>query len=139
MSNRGADVAPRMLPPLDDTNRAFWTGGADGRLLIQRCERCGRWQHPPSASCADCGGPVTAERVTGDGTVFTFTVNHHPFHPAVPVPYVIAIVELDEQDDLRLLTDLVEVDPAVVSIGMRVHVAFEQHDERWVPVFRPAP
>jgi uncharacterized OB-fold protein len=137
MSNASGEVAARMLPPLTDLNRAFWTGGADGLLLVQRCERCGRWQHPPEAACASCGGSVRAEPVSGAGTVYTFTVNHHPFNPAVPVPYVIAMVVLDEQDDLRLLTNLVDVDPAAVDIGLRVRVAFERHGEHWVPVFMP--
>lgn len=127
-----------MLPPLTDANRAFWTGGADGRLHIQRCTSCGRWQHPPADVCEACGGGVEAEPVSGTGTVFTFTVNHQPFNPDVPVPYVIAIVVLDEQDDLRLMTNLVGIEPDDVRVGMPVRVAFEQRDEHWVPVFEAA-
>ena len=56
----------------------------------------------------------------------------------VPVPYVIAIVELDEQAGLRFTTDLVDCDPEEVYIGMPVEVTFEQTGEAWVPLFRPA-
>src|SRR5262245_57174778 len=103
--------APRMLPALDGINTPFWTGGRDGQLLVQRCATCDRWQHPPRANCDACGGDVHAEPVSGRATVFSFTVNQHPFNPAVPPPYVIAIVELVEQSDLRLVTNLVDVDP----------------------------
>jgi uncharacterized OB-fold protein len=75
--------------------------------------------------------------VSGDGTVYSFTVDHYPFNPSVPVPYVVALVELVEQQDLRLPTNIVDCDPAVVRIGIPVHVAFEPQDDVWVPVFRP--
>jgi len=127
-----------MLPTLTDVNRPFWTGGARGELLIQRCVACERWVHPPRATCPDCDGPVRVDPVSGTGTVFTYTVNEQPYHPDVPPPYVVAIVALDEQDDLRLPTNIVRCDPDAVQIGMPVRVLFEQHGDIYVPVFEPA-
>jgi uncharacterized OB-fold protein len=129
--------ATRILPALDDHNRAFWTGGFDGQLLIERCESCARWQHPPVGRCLACDGEVVAQPVSGRGTVFTFTVNCHAFRPDVPPPYVIAIVELDEQADLRVVANVVGGDAETVTIGMAVAVDFEVQDEYAVPVFRP--
>ena len=132
-------TAPRMLPPLTDLNRAYWTGGARGELLIQRCAACGRWLHPPAPTCPSCAGTeLRFDPVSGNGTIFTFTVNHQPFHPDVPPPYVIAIVVLDEQDDLRLPTNIVDCDPDTLACGMAVRVGFEQHGDVFVPVFSPA-
>jgi uncharacterized OB-fold protein len=130
-------MAPRILPTLNDRNRPFWTGGANGQLLIQRCTACGRWVHPPVDACPSCGGALVAEAVSGHGTIFTFTVNEQQFHPDVAPPYVIAIVVLDEQDDLRLPTNIVDAEPESLEIGMPVHVQFEQHGEVFVPVFTP--
>ena len=129
--------SPRIIPPLTDANRAFWTGGAIGELLIQRCERCRRWVHPPTDACEACGGALEAEPVSGTGSVFTFTVNHQQFHPDVPPPYVIAIVVLDEQDDLRLPTNIINADPDQLECGTRVSVLFEAHGDVFVPVFEP--
>lgn len=139
------DVAPeipaRMLPAINEHNRAFWTGGADGHLLIARCSQCELWVQPPAADCPDCEGALVARPVSGRGTVFTYTVNHQPFMPAVPVPYVIAIVALDEQDDLRIATNIVDCEPDSVRIGLPVEVRFERHDvdheSVFVPVFAP--
>ena len=78
------------------------------------------------------------EPVSGRGTVFTFTINHQQYHPDVAPPYVIAVVELDEQPDLRLPTNIVDGDPDDVRIGAAVQVRFEQHDDVFVPVFAPA-
>ena len=127
----------RILPSLTPENRAFWTGGAEGKLLILRCGTCGRWVHPPAATCSEDGSPLAPEAVSGKGSVFTFTINRHPFNPAVPPPYVIAIVELAEQEGLRLMTNVVNLDPEQVTIGMPVHVVFEEHGEIFVPLFEP--
>lgn len=130
--------APRIPPPITGANRAFWTGGASGQLLIQWCTGCARWVHPPVEACPACGGALAPRPVSGDGTVFTFTVNRHPFNPSVPVPYVIAIVELVEQPGLRFTTNLVGCAVDDVHVGMPVEVTFEPAgDEAWAPVFRP--
>jgi uncharacterized OB-fold protein len=138
------DTAPassaRILPRRHDHNAAFWEGGADGRLMITRCTQCELWVHPPAADCPDCGGALTAQPVSGHGTVFTYTVNHQPFNPAVPLPYVIGIVELAEQADLRVAANIVDCEPDSVHIGLPVEVRFERQgsDERvYVPVFAP--
>jgi len=130
-----------MLPKLQDHNRAFWTGGGDGQLLITQCTQCGLWVSPPAAECPVCGGGVEPRPVSGRGTVFTYTVNHQPFNPAVPVPYVIAIIQLDEQEDLRIAANIVDCEPDSVCIGLAVEVRFERHDVDgeavFVPVFAP--
>ena len=96
---------------------------------------------PPAADCPDCGGALAAQPVSGHGTVFTYTVNYQPFNPAVPVPYVIAIVQLDEQPDLRIASNIVDCEPDSVYIGMPVEVRFERQDADdesvFVPVFAP--
>jgi len=130
-------MAPRILPTLDDLNRPFWTGGANGELLIQRCAACRRWVHPPVNACPACEGALVAEAVSGHGTIFTFTVNEQQFHPDVAPPYVIAIVVLDEQDDLRVPTNIVNADSDTLQVGTPVRVLFEQHGEVYVPIFEP--
>jgi uncharacterized protein len=128
--------APRILPTLTDLNRPFWTGGSKGELLVQRCAACHRWTHPESIRCA-CGGALTHEAVCGTGTIFTFTVNHQSFHPDVPPPYVIAIVELDDQAGLRIPTNIVHGDPATLECGTPVRVLFEPCGDIFFPVFAP--
>lgn len=136
------DAPPRMIPERREHNRAFWTGGANGELLIQRCSSCSLWVSPPTSSCPDCGGELMAQPVSGRGEVFTYTVNYHPFNPMVPPPYVIAIVQLEEQEDLRIAANIVDCEPDSVRIGMPVEVGSERQDvddeSVYVPVFAPA-
>jgi len=130
-------VHPRMLPTLTHVNRAFWTGGAAGQLLIGRCAACRRWVHPPVDRCPACAGAVVAEPVSGKGTVFTWTLNMQQFHPDIPPPNLIAIVELAEQSDLRISTNIVGCDPDRLRCGFPVRVLFEHHGEIYYPLFEP--
>jgi uncharacterized OB-fold protein len=131
-------AAPRLLPPVDEGNREFWTGGAEGRLLVPYCDTCGRWSLPPRPVCPRCGGAASYRPTSGRATVLTWTVNHHQFHPDVPPPNIIAVVVLSEQDDLRLATNLVDCEPDEVRCGLAVTVRFERHPGAWYPVFAPA-
>jgi hypothetical protein len=131
------DIAPRMLPPLDEDNREFWTSGARGELRLPRCTSCRRWLFPPTRVCVDCSGVAAYETLSGQGRVFTFTIARHSFNPAVPVPYAIAIVELVEQAGLQFTTNVVNCPVEAVEIGMPVRVLFEPHGEVFVPIFEP--
>lgn len=126
------------LPALDAENRDFWTGGATGKLLICRCRQCQRYIHPPSAACSVCESlELGAEPVSGLATVVSFSVNHQPWVADQQVPFVLAVVELDEQAGLWVMTNIVGCEPSSVFIGQRVQVQFEALDDVWLPVFAP--
>lgn len=127
----------RPLPELSEMNSYFWTGGRNGSLQIRRCGDCGTWHHPYQGACHVCGSRnVGPQAVSGRGTVVAVTINHQPWFPHVPVPYVIALVELEEQLDIRLMTNLVDVPVTDAGAGIAVEVCFEQYGEIFVPQFR---
>ncbi|WP_372512950.1 Zn-ribbon domain-containing OB-fold protein [Mycobacterium cookii] len=107
------------------------------QLRIAHCDKCGRWVHPAAAECRDCGGTLVARPVSGRGTVFTYTVNHHAFNPEIPTPYVIALVELAEQSGLRIAANIVDCEPDSVTCGMRVE-ALPEPGPGGAPRFAPA-
>lgn len=102
-----------------------------------RNPRTGRWFHPPPADDPDTAEVLTPAPLSGRGTIYTFTINHQPFLPGLPVPYVVAIVELSEQEGLQLTTRIVNCKPEDVRIGMRVRVVFIDHDNIRLPLFEP--
>ena len=131
-------MTKRPLPFIDKDIEPFWHAGRDGHLLIQTCTVCDYLIHPPTGYCPECGSRETAFRaVSGHATVLSFTVNHKAWMPDLTVPYVVALVSLDEQEDVRLATNIVDCDPEAVHIGMPVEVLFEQQDDVWIPLFRP--
>ncbi len=126
------------VPQITDDNAAFWTGGQRGELLITRCANCGYYIHPPSPRCPKClSDDVAPSAVSGRGHVYTLTINRQPWVPGLDVPFVLAVVELEEQPDLRLVTTIVDCVPEDVEIGMPVEVTFAERGEVFVPAFRP--
>lgn len=108
------------------------------QLLIEHCDDCARWVHPSAGDCRDCGATLVARPVSGHGTVFTYTVNYHPYNPDVPTPYVIAIVELAEQSGLRVAANIIDCEPDSVACGMPVNLRPGQRSTGGAPLFAPA-
>jgi hypothetical protein len=128
----------RVLPKVTPSNEHFWRGGAEAELRFLRCTPCGCYIHPPSPRCPECmGKQLEVAAVSGRATVATFTLNHQPWVPAPDHPYAIAIVEIEEQPTLRLMTNIVHCPVDEVRIGMRVQVCFEAHDDVYIPLFEP--
>jgi uncharacterized protein len=128
----------RSTPVLDLDTAPFWTGGAQGSLLIHRCQDCGYRVHPPTTFCPACESrSVKPEAVSGRGTIVSMTVNHKQWLPGLRVPYILALVALEEQEDVRLVTNIQGAPVESIFIGQQVEVFFEQAGELWVPLFRP--
>lgn len=129
--------APRPRPAINDDNRFFWDGVERGELLIQRCAGCGALRHPPRPMCPGCrSAEWDTVRASGRGTVHSYVVPRHPRLPAFPEPYVVVLVDLEE--GTRLVSNLVDVEPDAVRIGMPVELAVTKVDpELTLPLFRP--
>ena len=107
----------------------FWEGTAAGELRIQHCPACGTLRHPPGPMCPSCGADKPDYIVaSGRGEVFSYVVHHHPQVPGKTLPFVVALVELEE--GVRMLGELIDVDPAAVEIGMPVEIALDEDRRR---------
>ena len=119
-----ADLDPdAMMRPSSSRDTAFfWEGVKAHELRIQR-RPDGSLQHPPvPAMWQDKGLPIDYVVASGRGMVFSFVVHHAPKVPGRTLPFVIALVELEE--GVRMLGELRGVDPAAVSIGMPVRATY---------------
>ncbi len=133
-----ADPYNKPLPALHGLAGEFYGWCRRHELRIQRCAGCGTWRHVPRELCAGCGSWAwTWERASGRGRVFTWTVAERPMHPAFAgdVPYAIVVVELEE--GVRIVSRVDGCAPADLAMGMAVEVAFDDvADEVTLPVFR---
>lgn len=128
----------RTTPPLTARNEYFWTSGADGQLRILWCPDCDRYMHPPGPVCNKCGSKNPEPKpVSGRAVVYSYSINEYRWQVDLEPPYVVAEVDLVEQDGLRLMTDIVECEPSDVRIGMEVEVVFAKHGDAYVPLFAP--
>ncbi len=136
----GEPAVQRPLPQPTLGSTGFWAGASDGVLRIARCADCGAYTHPPLPRCRSCRGDrVTLAAVSGRAVVAGFTVNHQQWLADFPPPYVIAVVALEEDDGVRLTTNIVGCPAADVRIGMAVRVLFEKAGDVYVPLFEPDP
>jgi len=129
----------RPLPAPDAAAAPFWQAAARGELIFQQCRRCGHRQHYPRALCTACGGDPAWQTASGRGRIHTFTVIRQyggkPFRDELP--YVVAIVELDE--GVRMMGNVTGCDVAQVQIGMAVEAyAIVAAEGVGVPFWRPA-
>ncbi|MGW1722688.1 Zn-ribbon domain-containing OB-fold protein [Streptomyces sp. NPDC002306] len=127
---------PRPRPVVNRDNAGFWEGVARHRLLIQRCTGCATLRHPWLPGCNACGCPDwdTVE-ASGEGTVYSYVVMHHPPFPAFAPPYAVALIELAE--GVRIVSNVIGVPYDKVRIGMPVRLAFRSYDDESVlPVFQ---
>ncbi len=127
----------RPRPGISRDTRFFWDGLEAGELRIQRCEGCSALHHPPMVRCPACGSYDLGYQVsTGRGVVYSFVEPCHPRIPAFDYPYVVGLIELEE--GTRLITNVVDIDPDKVEVGMPVELTMQKPDpELTLPMFRP--
>jgi uncharacterized OB-fold protein/acyl dehydratase len=133
-----APAALRPRPAINLDNQFWFDAAREHRLVIQRCADCRRLRHPPGPQCPACQSFAwdTVESA-GGATLYSFTVAHHPRHPAFDYPLVVAVVELDE--GTRLIANLAGIAPEDAEIGMRLQVDWLDADpDLTLPVFRRA-
>ena len=129
----------RVLPQVTPENEHYWKGGARGELVFLRCGECRQYVHPPSPVCPEClSKQLAPSAVSGRARLLTWTENHHPWIPGFEPPYLIAIVEIEEQRGLRITTNLVNCTPEELRMDLPVRVLFEECDDGvHLPLFEP--
>ena len=132
MTDTAPEVPKYLIPRVSPEAAEYFAGAVRGELRVQRCHECGLHHHYPRLACPHCGSDdmewITA---SGAGAVHTFTVVRQnripPFHEQVP--YVVALVDLDEPG-ARFVAQLPTVGPDDAAIGMRVHAVFRPASDR---------
>jgi uncharacterized OB-fold protein len=121
----------------DSESRPYWEGLAQGELRIQRCKTCAQAVFYPRALCPHChSDQLEWMLASGKGTIYTYTVAHQAFGPfAADVPFVIALVELEE--GVRMMSRIIDAPRERVVIGAAVSVTFASvGEELTLPYFR---
>lgn len=129
----------KRLPIPDADSRPFWEGCSRGELLLQQCDACGHYRHPPNPVCPEClSTDATWTPASGRGAVYTFSVVHQALDPAwaEDVPYVVAVIELAEGP--HMVSNIINTAPEQVRIGLSVQVVFERaSDDVSLAKFQP--
>ncbi|TET13496.1 MAG: Zn-ribbon domain-containing OB-fold protein [Dehalococcoidia bacterium] len=126
------------MPPILWDNMGFWEGIKRHELVFQRCQECGTWLHPPRPVCPKCRSLEKEwAHSTGKGTVYSWVTYLESPHPSFKAPYSVVLVEMEE--GVRLVSNMVDIRPQEISIGMPVEVVFDDIAEGLtLPKFRKA-
>ena len=120
-------MATRLAPTISPDTEFFWNGLRDHKLLIQRCNGCQTLRHPPRPMCPKCRSlDWTGIEASGRGTVYSYVMPHEPRFPFFDYPYIVALVQLAE--GVRLVSNLTDIDPADVVVGMPVEAYYQAFD-----------
>jgi uncharacterized OB-fold protein len=123
----------------NEHTRPFWEAAQQRRLAAPRCADCGAFRLPPTPFCPACQSTrVEWIELSGQANVYSFAVVHG--FPGLPdLILVPAVLDLPDAPGARLISNVVDVDPAKVTIGMTVTVDFSPIADGWLlPIFRPA-
>ena len=124
------------LPQPDALTAPFWEACRRGALEVSACADCGHLFLPPGPCCPTCWSmQLTTRPVSGRGRVFSFAVYRRTYHPGMPAPYVVALVELDEGP--RLISNIVGCAPEEVAVDIVVQLRFEESGDFKLPRFAP--
>jgi uncharacterized OB-fold protein len=130
----------RFEPPASDAAEPFWAATRDEQLTLPWCQSCQQPFWFPRELCPRClQQDIEWRPASGRGVVYSCSTMPKPANPmmAERVPYVVALIELEE--GVRMMSNVVECDPAEVHVGQAVQVTWEQlSDGRNLPLFRPA-
>ncbi len=130
------------VPRVDPESKPFWEACRRHELYVQQCQSCDDYYYYPRHLCPYCHSDHTQwVRVSGKGKIYSFTVTYQ--HGGVgfrdQLPFVLAYVELEGTNGVKMLSNIVQCEPDKVAINMPVKVNFvDVNDEIAVPVFKPA-
>jgi hypothetical protein len=125
-----SDLVPKPKPRPAPESLPYWQAARDHRLALPKCEDCQKFWFPPSRTCPHClSTNFSFQNVSGKGKIFSFVTFHRVYRPAFTndVPYVVALIELDEGP--RLLSNIMGVTHDHVKCEMRVEVVFDDYDD----------
>ena len=124
----GAPPAELAVLTPDSWTEPFWVAAAQHRLVVPQCRRCATFRMPPSPFCYVCQAQdIDWTEQTGDGRVYSYTIIHHAVVPLMrdALPYVVAVVELPDAGGVRIVSNLVDMEPAEVEVGMPVRLVWD--------------
>lgn len=135
----GADADVDGWLPTTPESAPFFEGARAGKFRLQCCDDCDTWMYPVKERCQECGSTLLSWRdASGRGTLYSYGLLRRVYHPRHEGRLPLVLASVDTEEGVRVSTNLIDIDPAMVKVGINVEVAFETLPDGGVlPVFRP--
>lgn len=135
----------KIIPAPDEQTRPYWEGAKEGKLVMQQCQNCKFFIHPPQFFCANCKGinpNLGWGQLSGKGKLYNYALHHDTQIGGFEdkVPYILAIIQLDEQEDLMVYGNILNAAYEDLKLGMPLQAVWEDTDNPDIKImqWRPA-
>ena len=124
-------MAPYGVVPVPTAeDQPYWDGAKEGKLVLQRCQGCKSYNHPPVAVCNYCGNreaELKWEETSGHGTIYTYYICYDTSVSGFEekVPYAVLLVELEEQADLLMMSNILNCEYDALGGGLAMGTPLE--------------
>ena len=127
-------------PVAESFEEPYWEAIKRKKLVFQRCKECGKWSHPPRVMCDKCNSSdMEWVESSGKGKIYSYVVFTREAHPTFKVPYEVVLVEMENEEGVRIISNMADCTPDEVYIGMPVEVVFVDVTDEWpLPLFKKA-
>lgn len=122
------------IPLKTQDNQPYWDAADRHELVLQKCQTCHAYNHPPGPACAKCGSTELSWESQGSditGTIYSYVVSYRPFLPGFQddLPTIIVIVQLDHLQEVKIIGNVLECPPEEIKIGMPVKMIWQDITE----------
>lgn len=122
------------IPLKTQDNQSYWDAADRHELMLQKCQTCHAYNHPPGPACAKCGSTELNWESQGchiTGTIYSYVVSYRPFLPGFQddLPTIIVVVQLDHLQEVKIIGNVLECPPEEIKIGMPVKMIWQDITE----------
>ncbi|MEK5332946.1 MULTISPECIES: Zn-ribbon domain-containing OB-fold protein [unclassified Lysinibacillus] len=122
------------IPLKTQDNQPYWDAADRHELVLQKCETCNSYNHPPGPACSKCGSTELSWESQGSaitGTIYSYVVSYRPFLPGFQddLPTIIVVVQLDNLKEVKIIGNVLACPPEEVKIGMPVKMTWQDITE----------
>ncbi|PLX36743.1 MAG: acyl dehydratase [Hyphomicrobiales bacterium] len=136
-----SELPAKPLPEIYELTEPFWKGAHEGRLMMQKCSKCGTVNFHPKPWCIECGSrDIPWTEMRPEGTVYSYTIsravamNYPGWKEELPV--IMCLVDID--GGARMYAQVTGIEPEAMQVGLRVTAYFDPiSDDYSIPKFRP--
>ncbi|QPQ35744.1 MULTISPECIES: Zn-ribbon domain-containing OB-fold protein [unclassified Lysinibacillus] len=122
------------IPLKTQDNQPYWDAADRHELVLQKCETCNSYNHPPGPACSKCGATELSWESQGSditGTIYSYVVSYRPFLPGFQddLPTIIVVVQLDKLNEVKIIGNVLACPPEEIKIGMPVKMTWQDITE----------
>ncbi|MFJ7666599.1 Zn-ribbon domain-containing OB-fold protein [Lysinibacillus sp. NPDC097195] len=122
------------IPLKTQDNQPYWDAADRHELVLQKCDTCHSYNHPPGPACAKCGSTELSWESQGSditGSIYSYVVSYRPFLPGFQddLPTIIVVVQLDHLQEVKIIGNVLGCPPEEIKIGMPVKMTWQDITE----------